>query len=528
MNMNVFDEARVWHVTAGPGCGKSHFIAQTIDSLLAQDVKPTEIMYLLYNRKPAMAFRSRYLDMYLPEDLRWWGTHHSIAYRLMKLSPSRVLDMPTWGKENGFDLSEEIELRERGLDEYGWDSVFGSLSKKIYMDERDFTKEEQRLLDALKATEEREGKFCHVRYLEKALRLDMFPVGIKYVFLDEAQDNGKLQLDWLKRIIARGDVAGIMLAGDDKQAINRFKGGQSDLFLDFPADRYVNLSCTYRLPREVLKEANGIISPVAKRSQVTTETAVAYPGRVVATNDLRDCIYDISKALKMGKSVMVLCRNRCYIRYISAVLTDNDIPIETEWVPRLKRILSALLRIRADQGLREETLAAILPSHGRQKTGELRRESYWRQGYADKLRSGDVIGEPQLFQGYEALRLGRVLPLAESCVLGFTDDFIRDLTAWEIPDSKWNLEPEKLHAFKRHVQSYGPDFGVVRTDTIHAVKGEEADMVILVGNITGRTERSEDEDEDEERRVWYVGASRARETLMLTKLSFSDKVTKIL
>jgi superfamily I DNA/RNA helicase len=75
---------------------------------------------------------------------------------------------------------------------------------------------------------------------------------------------------------------------------------------------------------------------------------------------------------------------------------------------------------------------------------------------------------------------------------------------------------------------YGPDHGVVRVDTIHAVKGEEADMVLLVSNITGRTERAEEDDEDEERRVWFVGASRARETLMLTRLSFSAKATKIL
>jgi hypothetical protein len=53
----------------------------------------------------------------------------------------------------------------------------------------------------------------------------------------------------------------------------------------------------------------------------------------------------------------------------------------------------------------------------------------------------------------------------------------------------------------------------VRIDTIHGVKGAEADNVLLLTDLSYRTARSFEREPEHEHRVFYVGATRAREAL---------------
>lgn len=527
--MTIFDEARVWKVTAGAGCGKSYFIESTIDSLIASGVQISEIAYILFNRTPADAFRDRFLDKgYEKEDVNWISTHHSMCKRLLGLKLDNILDLHEWGKKHGFDFLPEHKLREDGFDEYGWDSVFSRLQSKIYRDVEDFTAEESRLLEALKKTEVEEGKYTFIRFLQKALKLDRFPAGVKYVFLDEAQDNSKLQLDWLQRIVDnRPEVRGIMLAGDDKQAINGFKGGDAELFLNFPCDRHVQLKKTYRMPMRILQEANRIISPVRKRSELTDETAVESPGRVIYAQTLEDAVVDVQVALKAGKSVLILLRNRCFEAPVVHVLTDADIMQEQEWTQRTRKLIHALWSIRSTGVISEAALSAILPSDEPQ-WGELMTGIYWDAAVAKKIRTGDIMRDKVLFNAYEDIRLERGFSLADGEKIGMTPQFIKDIGLWSLDPRALKLGSNSLYRLRDTIKRFGWHFPTVRVDTIHAVKGEEADVVVLVGDITGKTFRAEQEDEDSERRVWHVAASRAKDTLIITNLNTYGERTEIL
>jgi hypothetical protein len=55
----------------------------------------------------------------------------------------------------------------------------------------------------------------------------------------------------------------------------------------------------------------------------------------------------------------------------------------------------------------------------------------------------------------------------------------------------------------------------VRLSTIHSAKGGEARRVVLMTEMASRTWREMEEREDDERRVWYVAATRAREELVV-------------
>jgi superfamily I DNA/RNA helicase len=55
----------------------------------------------------------------------------------------------------------------------------------------------------------------------------------------------------------------------------------------------------------------------------------------------------------------------------------------------------------------------------------------------------------------------------------------------------------------------------IHLDTIHGVKGGEADNVILHVDMTRRVARTAEKKPDPEHRVFYVGATRARNNLFL-------------
>lgn len=263
---NPFALARTWKIFAGAGAGKTRAIQQTMGDLITSGVAPREIMYLLFNRKPADTFREKWNLTKL--DMQWWNTHHSICKQLLGRN-CQILDIEEWGKTRGFKLSNDPYKEENGAS--GWDMAYSEVQRRIFMDElAGATASERKLFDALRQTEYEEKKFCHARYLEKALKLDLFPPGVKYVFVDEAQDNGKIQMDWLTRVAARPEVLGMMIAGDDKQAINGFKGASAELFLNFQTEAEVELTTTYRNGKQIMLEANRLVKPIKNRSSLTS------------------------------------------------------------------------------------------------------------------------------------------------------------------------------------------------------------------------------------------------------------------
>lgn len=516
-----FAMARVWKVYAGAGCGKTKSISDTIEFLMEEKgVRADEIMYVLFNKKPAEAFRAKWKIK--ADDMKWWGTHHAIAKRLLKLSNDKILDIEKWGAEHGFDLHNDPFTADGGFDVFGWDATFASLQKKIYLCDENLDSQERRLLEALQKTEEETGEFCHIRYLQRSIHMRLFPPGVRFVFADEAQDNGPLQYRWFDQIIKNRFIEGIMLAGDDKQAINEFKGSRPLLFLDFKADQEVHLLETWRCSENILKEANHIVHPIKKRSPLTEKSMTLHPGRVLYEASFEDVVPDIIKYLREDKEIMILARNRCFLTRVETILHENGILSENEWSLRLRNTVNGLIQIRKEGGVRQETLSAILPDAS-PKRGQLKKLSYWEKGVVDKLRTGEgLAADPDLYAAYGDIRFGRTIPLAEIETLGFKREFMNDMALWKIPDEKWFLSTDFLQAFKETVRIFGWKAPTVRLSTIHSIKGEEADVVILLTDITDSVRTAEWNDEEAERRVWYVGETRARDTLILTSLSFKN------
>ena len=89
------------------------------------------------------------------------------------------------------------------------------------------------------------------------------------------------------------------------------------------------------------------------------------------------------------------------------------------------------------------------------------------------------------------------------------------------PPSIWHdafrgLPPSRIAYYLTILRRGGRVVGAppsVHVDTIHGVKGGEADHVLLMVDETTRTEAGAWKRPDDEARVFYVGATRARESL---------------
>lgn len=103
--------------------------------------------------------------------------------------------------------------------------------------------------------------FDYTDMLVMAKTADLVTPKLKVLFIDEAQDLSTLQWIMVDRMAASAEK--VIIAGDDKQAINTFAGADVNTFLHVPG-RVEVLEQSYRIPKSVFKLANGLMKKMEK------------------------------------------------------------------------------------------------------------------------------------------------------------------------------------------------------------------------------------------------------------------------
>ena len=508
-----FSESRVWKIVSSAGCGKTYTIENTIMALIDGGVNPIDIMYLVFNNKPGREFRERILGKGIPlGQLRWIGTHHSIYLKMLGLTGKNILDVKKWGVENGMVFPRERE---------GWSEVLSDLEKKLYENKTDFDPLEEGLLALLEREEVSNKKWTHARYAQHALSLRRMPSNIQYVFVDEAQDGVPIQWDYYEHIRSLDHIKGLMLVGDDKQAISGWCGGRGDLFLEFKADRQVCLSKTYRNAPAILGAANRIAEMISVRSPLTSESAREEKGIVDSIPYLEGCVEDIRAALKRGQKVMVLCRNTLWAYKAERTMEKMGIPVESAMRSKVLAVNKAMKNI-ARKELSNIFYGDILSVLG-----------------ADIVKTKDYIENLARFKKGDFEEIARAefalmengLPWSgDLSLFGIKERFMDDMTSDKLPTDIWSgVSTDMISSINTELAYYGEVPPCVICSTIHRVKGMECDMAILIRNITGAVKREERSNPDDEARVWYTGATRAKTHLIYTEIhSANRQVTRLI
>ncbi len=337
----------------------------------------------------------------------------------------------------------------------------------------------------------------HGDYVALAIEERLTPA-VDVLLVDEFQDFAPLEYRLYKQWRDAGHMDRIYVAGDANQSIYSFRGGTPYYFENTDVDEVIDLKESYRCPKEIASVGNAVLS-----SHPETEPR-GFSGRehggsvewqsIRGKYDLHDAVVDAAgESDSSGASVMLLTRTNGQLRGLTNDLRQAGIPFSVlgtyggVWRGELEQMLEFLNNYQSADaaGFAHQNVRAVLKALPDAK--ERRNRLGTRLG---GFMDADAI-EPA-FQDFDS-----------------TTDIVARLQV-----SSW-----KRDVLKNAVDapaSLSP--GDVKVGTVHTAKGLEAPSVILFTTSSKRTVREYGRDEDaaaEEHRVYYVGATRASESLYL-------------
>ncbi|MCI8836628.1 MAG: ATP-dependent helicase [Hungatella sp.] len=380
----------------------------------------------------------------------------------------------------------------------------------------------------------------------------------RYILIDEFQDINRVQYQIVRMLaLPRNNL---FIVGDDDQSVYRFRGAKPEIMLgftkDYPGAGTVLLGMNYRSTREIVDTASRLIGCNGKRYQKNL-TAAKGGGKPVVTRMSRDpraetegIVEEIQDYVKAGyclEDIAVLYRTNLNPRLLVEKLMEYNIPftmrdslpnLYEHWISR-----NILAYIHAAGGnLKRGNILQIINRPNRYISRDALEEAdvSWdriKSFYQDK---GWMVERVEQLE-YDLLMLRDMAPVAAvnyiRKAVGY-DDYLREyalsrrMKAEELLETADQLK-ESAAGFKTmeewfdHMEEYkkkladqarsrkGPSEGVSLM-TMHSSKGLEFKVVYILDANEGITPHRKavlEADLEEERRMFYVAMTRAKERL---------------
>ena len=361
------------------------------------------------------------------------------------------------------------------------------------------------------------------------------------IFVDEAQDLNRMQLALLRRWGRHASYS--VLAFDDDQTLFSFIGAAPDAILDaqVPDDHKIILRQSHRVPRSIHRFANSLIHRVSRRQE-----KIHYPrpaaGAVhwLSTGSYKSPEYFILSSamehLERGKTIMFLASCSYMLRPIIQVLRKNAIPFHNPY--RKTNGLWNPLRMGPHSISRR--ILSLLVAHPTYGEGQRQWAHHDLALWIECLRSKGILraGARELVlcadrkQPVTVEHLSQIFePGAFACLqTAFNGDWRTLLQWWRArvrPDYDGRIQFPAEVVTKHGLRTLIEEPQVV-VGTIHSVKGGQADVVYLFPDLS----RAADEKyqiagrpRDSVIRVFYVGATRAREILYICGPENASRIT---
>ncbi|WP_181691945.1 UvrD-helicase domain-containing protein [Natronomonas sp. LN261] len=566
------------HVTrlfGGPGSGKTTALLDRVDDMLDDGVDINDILVVSYTRAAAAEVRERLgerLDR-SPKSLRGnVCTMHAKAYELLNLSRGDVVGekhKEEFCEEFGIEFEDENKsARRRSARSTTLGNKIIATSQWLQRTERDvadwydvpfkWDEEEVRLPPGIdenaqtgnkytptwpsdddrldipeairgwRAYKGEEGVVGFADMLERVQQRSLLPA-VDHLVIDEFQDITTLQYgvydEW------KPHMNSVLIAGDDDQVVYAWQGADPNLLLDEDVDDDVVLPNSYRLPSRILNVVNTQISHIEKRQEKDLKPRKEGGSvEAVRSPSVLDLVRNVRMTMEEDDdgSIMCLFRARYQMFQFMDEFIGEGIPFtaltdQRMWTDRLQDYVGAIESLENDDaigGLQAKRLGEMLADSAF-GTGE-------RDDYFDAL---DALEDRE---GVDDLADMEVAP-----------DFVDEHAPFAPgPRSAADMLTRVSNFQERSVDAYfsgsyrGTDPNRVRVGTIHSAKGREADHVFVATDLTEKvveqmaasvedpgsvpgdepfTKRSDPIPmmTDNERRVFYVGMSRARERLVL-------------
>ena len=329
----------------------------------------------------------------------------------------------------------------------------------------------------------------HTGMIEYADMISKFVEGDKCpplhsVFLDEAQDLSPLQ--WKMFFYIESKCARSYIAGDDDQTIYTFQGADPNVFINLKGEMDPQIQ-SRRVPRAIHRLASSIFPQMRKR--LTKKWLPREEEGEVHTNVYFDEI-DFSKG-----EWLILTRTNKMLERLREHLYRMNYRFES----------------RAQEHLPNKMLNAY------RVWKRLNDGAYVNKEDVKDLWDFLTVKDGHLERGFAG---GKTLRDITSVNLeGLKAEHgLRASGSWETLKF-----PEESKLYIKKLLESGDDLmkpARIKLSTIHAVKGEERDNVVLFTDIERIIYESAKKDADPEHRTFFVGITRAKEKLFITSQGY--------
>jgi len=483
-----------------PGTGKTTYLLNTVERELERGVLSSQIGYFAFTRKASTEARERAIIKFphLNEkvDFPWFRTLHSLAYRCLGVSPKDMMAPENFrefaklarlditvdetGEEEGFVKADNPILNEINLARIKGEDLrshYNRSNLKIEWFHFEFVertyrqyKETRMLLDFTDLLE------------RVVLEPDRLPK-LETLIIDEAQDLSRLQWNLVKELVARSATS--YIAGDDDQAIYKWAGADVDTFLELPGETTV-LDQSYRVPPKIHELSNRVSNWIQKRQPKIWKPKEGYEGDVF--------VYDRFDRVNIheGNDWLVLAATNYLLTPMHSWLLDEGILFERN----------------GHRSVSEAIMGAVLG---------------WETLRKGKEVPFNVVSQVYKHLGSDFIKRGfKNLKTADPEELFTLDKLQKDHGL--LTDAIWHEALTKIAEDKRDYIVALLRRGVkltgkppVRLSTIHAVKGGEAEKVLLRLDLSSRFMNEYDNNPDDMHRLLYVGITRAKKELHLIR-----------
>ncbi len=563
-------------VLAGPGSGKTLVITHRTKKLIEDcGVNPSNILVVTFTKAAAAEMKERFVRLTGKNLSVSFGTFHAVFFKILKYA-YRLDGSNIVRQDQVFSWLREI-MREYKLDAEDEKELLAGIQGEISLVKGERlsleyyypkTCSKEVFLYFLKGYEKklRSGGYIdfddmlvmtYELFSKRADILSAWQKKYSYILIDEFQDINKTQYD-IVRLLA-GEERNLFVVGDDDQSIYRFRGAKPEIMLGFekqyPGAVRIVLEKNYRSTKSIVDAAGRVIGCNRKRfpKQIHTDNELGEPVEVRAFANPSTQNKELAKRIRsyqaMGlawSDIAVLFRTNTDARLLVEYLMEYNIPFRLkESLPDIfdhwiSKDIRAYIEIAEGSRERANFLKIInrpkryisrdcldTPQISFERLLTYYEDKNWMADRIEKLKEDiqfikdmppyAAISYIRRAVGYEDY----LREYAESKNIGAEElfsvlDELQESAEGFADAGEWFCHIEEYREELRQQEKHAVEEDAVMLSTLHASKGLEYEAVFLADvneSVIPHKKAVLDEDIEEERRMFYVGMTRAKKRL---------------
>ena len=548
-------------IFAGPGTGKTLVLQKKIAHLISKHTQPENILGLTFTNSAANELKNRvHEDTYINKHLIQIGTFHSQCLKIIQRHPTKC------ELQEGFDTREHLLTPEKQEERIykilaelsiPWNQKYlpairESLSKAKKKQEWD----ENNTSYAQRVTKEIYNLYQYQLKNNNEIDIDDMIIKVnlmftkypetlkeyqdkfKYILVDESQDMDETQYQFLQHLNCENTT----IVGDDDQCIFQFTGSNLKYIEQFIKDfnaKTITLKQNYRSTRRIIETSKELIKHNTDRfdKDIATQNEEGEKLKILISQDEKEEAENILRLAENMSNTAILYRQNKQAEPFEQVFQDHGIPYKiigsTGYYQR-KEIKDAIslvsLTIKNDAasfqralsiqaGIGPRTIEKIMSHAQATKKTYLNACGEPLEGIREEQHANlkkfqetyyDISDQPLQKQAQKVIE--EFMPPLNKLAQERIRKFITNM-------SKWN---NSIQEFLNHITYLDTSPNTIKLLTLHKSKGMEFENVIISGYEQGiiphhsNVYDSNEVDIQEERRLAYVGITRAAKTIVLS------------